>query len=95
MKRPYTVILIYPEDVATYYGDTYQDVVYAENKNEAAMVARDRAIEEWDSCRTIGKEHIELARNNLPLIAIFDGNLLGASMLRQLYRPAKKASKLN
>ena len=91
MRRPYTVILIYPESVATYYGDTYQDVVYASNKNEAAMIARDRAIEEWNSCRTIGKEHIELTRNNLHLIAIFDGNLLGASILRQLYRPVKEA----
>ena len=90
MNRPYTIILIYPESVATYYGDTYRTVVYAENRNEAARIARDRAIEEWDSCRTIGKEHIELTRNNLPLIAMFDGNLLGLSILVRQYIPTNK-----
>ena len=82
-KSSYTVILLYPEIIATHYGDTYTTVVYAENRNRAAAVARDRVIEDYKmSC----KNSIEILREDFSVIAIFEGNLLGFNSLMQQYK---------
>ena len=85
--RTFTVILLYPAKVATHYGDCFYTALRAKNRPEAAKIARERAIHEWNSCKTDGHEHIELHEADLKLLALFDGNLLAYDYLQLRYRP--------